>query len=486
MVTTVTRRTVAARPPVLVAEGVHLLTLGRGIAAVNVHLVGSATSWVLVDTGWPGQAGAIRGAAEAVFGPGARPVAILLTHLHPDHSGSVRELARHWAVPVWVLAGELPQAAGGIRADRANPLDRRIVGPIMRMLPAAARRRVHAGSDLSDVVRGLDPDAVVPGLEGWTLVPTPGHTPGHVALHRPRDGVVITGDAVLTVDLNSIAGVLGLRSRPGGPPWLTTWDRAAAIRSVAALAALHPTVLAPGHGAPLTAGTAGALGELAERLRDRARALEGFGRPVDYTADTAYRRPPAPYRRLQPLGWLLTRLGLSPGYAVVLEVPGRRTGLVRRTTLVRVELGGRHYLVSLAGEAEWVRNVRAAGGRVVLGRRERRAATLVEVPPDERPAVIRAYLHRPGIGGRTGLRVVEAVHFFGVGTDPSDDALRRAADRYPVFRVDPPVRCAVDVAPPGRPAPADPGVTVTPGPPPPSRGRRPRPARPGRGRPRRR
>lgn len=169
------------------------------------------------------------------------------------------------------------------------------------------------------------------------------------------------------------------------------------------------------------------------RAQRPSRRWEGFGGPVDYTASTRYRRPPHLYLRLQPLGWLLTRLGLSPGCAVVLEVPGRRTGLIRRTQLVRVALDGEHYLVSLAGESEWVRNVRAADGRVVLGRRERRAATLVDVPPTERPAVIRAYLRQAARTERA--RADAARHYFGVPDKPSDEELRRIANRYPVFRV---------------------------------------------------
>jgi deazaflavin-dependent oxidoreductase (nitroreductase family) len=85
--------------------------------------------------------------------------------------------------------------------------------------------------------------------------------------------------------------------------------------------------------------------------------------------------------RLQWLGPLLTGLGISPKDVITLAVPGRRSGVIRRTTMVRIAADGGHYLVALAGESEWVRNVRAAGGRVVIHRGQRRAATLVEVPP---------------------------------------------------------------------------------------------------------
>jgi deazaflavin-dependent oxidoreductase (nitroreductase family) len=306
---------------------------------------------------------------------------------------------------------------------------------------------MRADGDLRKVVRALDPQAAVPGLSDWRCVPTPGHTPGHVAFHRPSDGVLIAGDAVLTLNANSVRDVVLRRQRLAGPPRYFTWSWPAATESVAGLAALEPHVLATGHGTPLSgAGTAGALRDLASELAKgnrRAasapigdwRTKTGLFKAIDYAARVRYRPPPAVYRHLQWLGPILTQLGVSPGYVVTLEVPGRRSGVRRRTTLVQVEHGSERYLVALAGESEWVRNVRAAGGRAVLGRRERRSATLVDVPPDERAPIIRAYLLRAG--RRPGSKAVanEARSFFGVSGDPSLDEIRPIVEHYPVFRV---------------------------------------------------
>lgn len=165
---------------------------------------------------------------------------------------------------------------------------------------------------------------------------------------------------------------------------------------------------------------------------------EGFFGPVEYAARTAYRRPPGFYRRLQSIAPLFRRLGLTPDYVVELDVPGRRTGLPRRSLLVRIESQGAYYLVGLAGEAEWVRNVRAAHGRVVLTHRRRRQDVhLTEVPLGLRAEVIRAYVHRPSPRGRAMVRTGEARHYFGVEPDASDEELAAIADRYPVFRIDP-------------------------------------------------
>jgi hypothetical protein len=168
---------------------------------------------------------------------------------------------------------------------------------------------------------------------------------------------------------------------------------------------------------------------------------------VDYSGPGDYRRPPDSYLRLQWLGPLLTRLGLSPRDVVVLEVPGRRTGVLRRTVVVSPVWAGRRHLVALAGESEWVRNVRAAGGRATLGRRQRRAVRLTELPEEQRPPVIRAYVLRWGRRPDARGVALESRYFFGVDPDLPDEQLRAVAPRHPVFVVRPAEQLLDEVLP---------------------------------------
>jgi glyoxylase-like metal-dependent hydrolase (beta-lactamase superfamily II) len=156
----------AVAAPQQIVPYVYLVTLGKGAASSNVYLVRSGSTWTLIDAGWTSSAKAIRTAAEAVFGPGARPAAILLTHIHPDHSGSAGTLARSWQVPVYVHAVELPMAAGRYLPQYAMPLDRWLVASLMRLLPARTRARIEAAGDITDVVAPLDRQGGVPGLAG--------------------------------------------------------------------------------------------------------------------------------------------------------------------------------------------------------------------------------------------------------------------------------------------------------------------------------
>jgi len=177
---------------------------------------------------------------------------------------------------------------------------------------------------------------------------------------------------------------------------------------------------------------------MARRKHGGQGRLDGLVRPVRYARSRdRYRPPPSVYRWLnRRIGPPAISLGLVPADVIILEVEGRRTGVLRRTTMVRASSGGAFYVVSLAGESDWVRNVRAAGGQVVIRGRQRRAARLTELPVRERPAVIRAYLLR--WGRRPGSRPVarEARYYFGVGPDAPEAELQAVAEHYPVFRIE--------------------------------------------------
>jgi deazaflavin-dependent oxidoreductase (nitroreductase family) len=161
-------------------------------------------------------------------------------------------------------------------------------------------------------------------------------------------------------------------------------------------------------------------------------ATQGITGAVDYTKATAYRRPPALYRRMQWLGVVIVSLGLVPKTVVVLEVRGRRSGRLRRSVVVRTPHKGEQYLVALAGESEWVRNVRAAGGLAVIRHgRSRTQVQLLELSRQERPAIIWDYLHRPGWSSPSS----EARHYFGVRPEASLNEISAVVDRYPVFRI---------------------------------------------------
>lgn len=124
----------------------------------------------------------------------------------------------------------------------------------------------------------------------------------------------------------------------------------------------------------------------------------------------------------------LTRLGVSVWGSRVLEVQGRSSGLPRRTPVNLLAHDGREYLVSPRGEGQWVRNLRAADGRLhlLLGRR-RTAYRAVELDDAEKVPVLRAYLRR--------WKAEVGVFFDGTSASSTDQELAAIAAKHPVFEL---------------------------------------------------
>ena len=119
-------------------------------------------------------------------------------------------------------------------------------------------------------------------------------------------------------------------------------------------------------------------------------------------------------------------LGLFPNYLVSFEVVGRRSGRVFRRPMVMAIVDGQWYLVSMLGEnVDWVRNVRAAGGRAVLRHGRREEVRLEEIAVEMCAPIIKAYLKRA-----PGARPHVPVH-----KDAPLSEFERIAAQIPVFRV---------------------------------------------------
>ena len=228
------------------------------VAFVNVYLVGRPGGpFVVVDTGLPHAAGLVRRAAEARFGAGARPESIVLTHGHFDHAGSALALADAWDVPVYAHPMERPYLTGRSGYAPQDPTMGGAIAFLSRFFPTD-------GVDLGERVHPLPADGSVPGAPDWRWLPTPGHSAGHVSLWRERDRVLLAGDALATMDLDSWTAQLTKPRVFDRPPAPFTPDWGATRASVRALAELAPAVVAAGHGLPITT-----------RAAERLRAFEG-------------------------------------------------------------------------------------------------------------------------------------------------------------------------------------------------------------------
>src|SRR5215203_4377572 len=111
-------------------------------------------------------------------------------------------------------------------------------------------------------------------------------------------------------------------------------------------------------------------------------------------------RPNRVARLLDRGSAMVCALGVAPDYMVTLEVAGRWTGRIVRLPLVMVVVDGERYLVSMLGEdVNWVRNVKAADGRVTLRHGRSEDVRLEEVCPERRAPVLKHYLSRAPLQG---------------------------------------------------------------------------------------
>jgi hydroxyacylglutathione hydrolase len=192
-------------------------------------------AWLLAPTGAGGDCVVVdvppspEALVERIRRLRVRPVAIVLTHAHPDHTGGAGALLRALAttVPVHVHPGD---AGLVLHPERAGVLAR--VAPEVNPPPASA------------VVPLLDGDMVAAGGMTLRAIHTPGHTAGSTCLlveggARP---LLLAGDTLF-------AGGRGRCDLPGASP-------SQAEASLDSLLASLPesTVVLPGHGGLTTVG----------------------------------------------------------------------------------------------------------------------------------------------------------------------------------------------------------------------------------------
>ena len=258
------------------------------VSFTNVYFLGRpGGKWIVVDAGFPGGAREDLAAAESRFGSGARPEAIVLTHGHIDHSGNAAALADEWDAPIYAHRLEVPFLNGKSAYPPADPTVGGATAFLSRFLPNLRR-------DLGARLRELQSENV-PGAPDWKWLPTPGHSPGHICLFRESDRILLTGDAVLTVNMDSWSALLSRKRELARPPTPFTIDWGAARASLKELAKLRPNVICAGHGIPISDS------DLPERLENFAQNFRGprRGRYVFQPARTSEEGivdlPPAPF-----------------------------------------------------------------------------------------------------------------------------------------------------------------------------------------------
>lgn len=213
--------------------------------AVNWTILKDGDDLTLVDAGYPGDLADVLASLAEV---GGTPRAVLVTHAHIDHIGTLPDLLRRYDIPVYTSAREAAHArrdfleqAGPADVVRIawNPCSWRWIGHLLAA-GALHDRPVPSATAFPEPL--TVPGAPVP-------VPTPGHTSGHTAYLVPAAKALITGDALVTGHP---------LSRVVGPQRIAPFfhhDIADAEQALDILAAVEARVILPGHG-PVHHGSA--------------------------------------------------------------------------------------------------------------------------------------------------------------------------------------------------------------------------------------
>ena len=140
-------------------------------------------------------------------------------------------------------------------------------------------------------------------------------------------------------------------------------------------------------------------------------------------------QPPTTVERLlnRAMGALVRR-GIGPRHMHLLEVQGRKTGMVHSVTIDLLEDGGTRYLVAPRGYSQWVRNAEVNGEVTVRRGREASRYQLRKLSNTEKPPVLKAYLDR--------FRR-EVQRYFPVPAGSPSEAFAEIAHRYPAFELVP-------------------------------------------------
>ena len=214
-----------------VVEGLWQINLG----AVNAYLLDQG-ELTLLDTGIPKSEGKI---AAAIQGLGKKPTDvrhIVVTHCHPDHSGSLAALKRLTGATVYMHATDAAMVRKGEGKRPMTPAPGILRGLMYRLFVAGNDGKIEASAVDREINDGME----LPIAGGLKAIHVPGHCAGQLAFLWPRRRLLFAADACANMPNFGYA--------------LSYEDLALGNQSLRKLSALDFDVACFGHGKPITTG----------------------------------------------------------------------------------------------------------------------------------------------------------------------------------------------------------------------------------------
>lgn len=204
------------------------------LGPVNAFVIESNNELTLIDTGFKNSTNKIFSAIQRSGKKPGQIKQIILTHSHPDHSGSAAAIKNKLNVPIYLHEEDavlLEQGIGGRLPHELSP------GLLNKMLFHLFIKKSPNKTDAATVDEKLKDGDVLPIAGGVKVIHTPGHSKGHVALLLENDGILIAGDIC--------SNMMGL--------WYSTVyeSREEGVKSILKAAAFDFDKAVFGHGKPL-------------------------------------------------------------------------------------------------------------------------------------------------------------------------------------------------------------------------------------------
>ncbi|MEK8132051.1 MBL fold metallo-hydrolase [Paenibacillus filicis] len=179
------------------------LKMGEHDFVINPVVIRDEHTYVLIDTGMPGSYGPITELLTQAGIDDSAPHSIILTHQDIDHVGGLPQFKGE-GIDVYAHGEDQPYIDGLKPMIKFN--GERKEG-LIASLPqdlASAFETTFSG-EVKNVTRVLTDGEKLPFGGGLTVIHTPGHTPGHIALYHEPSKTLIAGDA-LVVDGGNLQG----------------------------------------------------------------------------------------------------------------------------------------------------------------------------------------------------------------------------------------------------------------------------------------
>ena len=221
-----------------VAPGIHRIE----DAYTNWYIVEEGGRLTIVDAGVPTSWTSLHDALDQLGHTVSDVDALILTHAHFDHIGFAEKARSELGIPVWVHENDVPLTRHPLQYGRdRSPLRYFATKPAaLPIVGGLLVSRAFFPPPIAEVRRFSNGSLDVPGSP--RVLPTPGHTLGHVAFHLPDRDAVLAGDAVVT--LNPYTGGRG----PQIVARAATADPQRNLETLDAIAGTGAATVLTGHG----------------------------------------------------------------------------------------------------------------------------------------------------------------------------------------------------------------------------------------------